>query len=167
MSEFAPCPSCRRHVRARSEGCPFCGAKLDVGEQQRRVHPGVDARLGRAAAIAAASLTIAACNASPVTQAPAYGAPPPTPDTTSVTPVVTPTADPAVGGAGGASGGTGGAAGQAGAGGKSGQAGAAGKVGAAGGTGATRKATPGPTDRPNMAPAYGIAPRRPNGPDWQ
>ncbi len=65
MSEFAPCPSCRRHVRARSEGCPFCGARLDLAAQARRVVPGVDPRLSRAAALVAVSL--AACSDPPKT----------------------------------------------------------------------------------------------------
>ncbi len=80
MSEsFAPCPSCRRHVRARDEGCPFCGALLDAEAQRRKVRAGVDPRLSRAAAlVAAATLTVAACGDDGDgrgTEVPVYGAP--------------------------------------------------------------------------------------------
>lgn len=57
---LVPCPGCARHVRASSEGCPFCGATL-VEAPAPAALPA--ARLGRAAlfAFGAAALAATGC----------------------------------------------------------------------------------------------------------
>jgi hypothetical protein len=53
---LAPCPGCRRHVRATSAACPFCGARLAA----LATIPSAKSRLARGALFAFAS-TVAAC----------------------------------------------------------------------------------------------------------
>jgi hypothetical protein len=63
MATLVPCPDCRRHVRLSDASCPFCSAPLDSAALLRRVVPGVDRRLSRAAALAVvATLSLAACD---------------------------------------------------------------------------------------------------------
>jgi hypothetical protein len=73
MAQLLPCPSCSRHVRRTENGCPFCGAALELAELPLKAMP--TQRLGRAATFAfgaAVATSVAACSGGP---APAYGAP--------------------------------------------------------------------------------------------
>ncbi len=91
---LAPCPSCRRHVRAGDQGeCPFCAASLTVVGTVPSVVPSVRGRLARGALFAFATSVIASgCSSTETTSpgdaaidtrpgddsggpAPAYGAP--------------------------------------------------------------------------------------------
>jgi len=64
---FVPCPSCRRHVRANENACPFCSSALPEGLAPI---PGARARMSRGALLAFAStLAVTGCGAS--TEAPA------------------------------------------------------------------------------------------------
>ena len=55
---LAPCPGCRRHVRAAEGGCPFCGAVLVVAPI-----PNAATRLARGALFVFAS-SVTACGGS-------------------------------------------------------------------------------------------------------
>ncbi len=73
---LAPCPSCRRHVRAGADACPFCGAACAF---EPPVAP-LARRMSRAAMVAlASSLALVGCGSDEV---PVYGAPVP-PDAAS------------------------------------------------------------------------------------
>jgi hypothetical protein len=50
MSQLAPCPSCKRHVRVNESSCPFCKSELDLASLPTPVLPRT--RLGRAATFA-------------------------------------------------------------------------------------------------------------------
>jgi hypothetical protein len=56
MTRLTPCPSCRRHVRAGAEPCPFCGSREE--REAPRPLPPAGLRLTRAAVFAGA---LAAC----------------------------------------------------------------------------------------------------------
>jgi hypothetical protein len=58
MTDLAPCPSCRRHVRIDERACPFCAAALPELAPRTIARGG---RLSRAAVFAGASLLTAAC----------------------------------------------------------------------------------------------------------
>lgn len=61
---LVPCPSCKRHVRASEDHCPFCSADLKQPGLLRASAPSAASpgRLTRAAAfVFGASLTVAAC----------------------------------------------------------------------------------------------------------
>lgn len=64
---FAPCPSCRRHVRIEHGACPFCAATLEG----LTAKPAVAARVPRRLLAVAASALVAGCGV------PVYGAPSP------------------------------------------------------------------------------------------
>jgi len=55
-----PCPSCRRHVRAGDESCPFCASAMPA---DARAVPALNGRLGRGALFAFA-VSVAACGGS-------------------------------------------------------------------------------------------------------
>ncbi len=57
MSDLAPCPACRRHVRVDESACPFCASALPA-VPPRVLTPG---RLTRAAVFAGAIAGTAAC----------------------------------------------------------------------------------------------------------
>ena len=57
MSDLAPCPACRRHVRIDEPACPFCSAALPAASPRT---PGVG-RFTRAAVFAGAIAGTAAC----------------------------------------------------------------------------------------------------------
>lgn len=64
---FAPCPSCRRHVRVDADACPFCGGACAFAASPAPVAR----RMSRAAMFAvASSLVVGACSSEPM-----YGAP--------------------------------------------------------------------------------------------
>lgn len=140
--QFAPCPSCSRHVRASEGACPFCKAALDPKAQRARVIPGVDPRISRAAAIAmVATLSLAACDEEGTVATPVYGAPAPT------------AGSGGGGGSGGSSSGSGGS--DSGGGGAAGEGGgAAGESGA--GAGGEQAGAGG--EGGQAAPAYGLPP---------
>jgi len=56
---LAPCPACRRHVRAAEGACPFCAASLGTPQ----LVPGAAGRLARGAVFVFASSVIG-CGAS-------------------------------------------------------------------------------------------------------
>ena len=67
MNQLRPCPACKRHVRSRETGCPFCGVALTPGPAALPGNP-FRGRMSRAAILAAgASLMIAgaACDSDP------------------------------------------------------------------------------------------------------
>jgi hypothetical protein len=65
MTELAPCPSCRRHVRLSETLCPFCSAGLPTRERATSAAT-PRARLSRAALFAAGATLMgaAACSSS-------------------------------------------------------------------------------------------------------
>jgi len=80
MTQLLPCPSCARHIRQTENGCPFCGAAIDLSAIAPRVQP--TQRLGRAATFAfgaAMATSVAACGGgsgpNDANVAPLYGAP--------------------------------------------------------------------------------------------
>src|SRR4051812_45810637 len=70
---FLPCPSCKRHVRAGDEACPFCASSMPADV---RVAAAPTRRLGRSALFAFA-VGVAGCS-SEGGVVPVYGAPAPT-----------------------------------------------------------------------------------------
>lgn len=68
MSRLIPCAVCTRHVRARGESCPFCGAAIVPGPAPRAPDP----LLSRAAQLAFGVVLVGAATA--------RCGPPPTPD---------------------------------------------------------------------------------------
>lgn len=66
MTSLLPCPACHRHVRPTEHVCPFCAARLNVGEltlaAKRRSSP-APSELKRALlyAIGTGSLVLVAC----------------------------------------------------------------------------------------------------------
>jgi len=114
------CPECSRHVRCGETRCPFCHADiavyLQVNDYRLRTRLGRGKVLSLAAALVAAGISVD-CELSP---APAYGAPFPSPESST-------------GGAGGAVAGNGSVAGYGGT--SASSAGEAGEAGRDGGLG--------------------------------
>jgi hypothetical protein len=74
--QFAPCPSCARHVKRSDSACPFCGAEVPhVSARAVRVAVG---RLSRSAlfAASAAGLALATTECENPQPLPPYGQPP-------------------------------------------------------------------------------------------
>lgn len=69
---FAPCASCRRHVRVTDSSCPFCGCTA-IGDAT----PAARGRIPRRLAAVFATAMIAGCSS---TETPVYGAPAPPAD---------------------------------------------------------------------------------------
>jgi hypothetical protein len=64
MSQFAPCPSCNRHVVTVEIACPFCSAALPESFRQRPAPPAPRGRLSRAALMAAGAVLVGAAGCS-------------------------------------------------------------------------------------------------------
>lgn len=81
MSLF-PCPSCARHVLARSTSCPFCSARIPVSVARAPARGWPTERLGRAAtfklgaAAVAGATTLLGCGDDDGSSMALYGAPP-------------------------------------------------------------------------------------------
>lgn len=76
---FAPCPSCRRHVRLEEPTCPFCAGAL--GEGALIATPDASSRMTRArwfvfATTVSVSAATLACPSGSGGNAPPYGIPP-------------------------------------------------------------------------------------------
>ncbi len=71
MSMLVPCPACSRHVKSDEIACPFCQVALSPRACAGRCFGPPEARLGRAALVAAAALLGVACQSTSV--APPYG----------------------------------------------------------------------------------------------
>ena len=68
---LAPCPQCRRHIRATESLCPFCASAMAPEALAAGVVPGAVGRLSRAAAfVFSTSVALAACEAGKTTPTP-------------------------------------------------------------------------------------------------